>query len=117
MGLPPSCETTVKHAQAVGNIRRRSAHRRSSLRPSGRKSDVISYRPAVSRILTESSPGFGGIFREKLGRNPSRRILPRERRAQPCFKTSNEMPAVHHSFFSGSAASQGSGPVKRRSEV
>jgi len=25
------------------------------LRPSGRKSDVISYRPAVSRILAESS--------------------------------------------------------------
>src|SRR5262245_17355398 len=55
MGLPPSCETTVKHAHAVGNIRRRSAHHRSSLRPSGRKSDVISYRPAVSRILAESS--------------------------------------------------------------
>ncbi|HEY7390273.1 MAG TPA: hypothetical protein VH640_17280 [Bryobacteraceae bacterium] len=51
MGLPPSCEATVEHVHAMGNVRRRSAHRSSSLRPSGRKSDVTSHRPAVSRIV------------------------------------------------------------------
>ena len=38
-------------------------HRRSSLRPSGRKTDVTSYSPALSRIVTGSSPNFRRVSR------------------------------------------------------
>lgn len=55
MRLPPSCAASVNPAHAVRNIRRRSAHRQSSLRPPGRKTDGTSYGLVASRMVTEIS--------------------------------------------------------------